>query len=47
LLNSPKMQWLLSRLMQVQSLGDKAIVFTELREAQAALYFFLKKIIGH
>jgi len=46
LLNSPKMQWLLSRLMQVQSLGDKAIVFTELREAQAALYFFLKKRFG-
>jgi HJR/Mrr/RecB family endonuclease len=40
------MQWLLSRLTQVKSLGEKAIVFTELREAQAALYYFLKQTFG-
>lgn len=40
--NSPKLAWLLSRLAEVQAAGEKAIVFTELREAQAALYFFLK-----
>ncbi|MDO9074110.1 MAG: SNF2-related protein [Rubrivivax sp.] len=44
--NSPKLAWLLSRLSEVQTAGEKAIVFTELREAQAALYFFLKDSFG-
>ncbi|MBN8503374.1 MAG: restriction endonuclease [Burkholderiales bacterium] len=44
--NSPKLAWLLSRLAEVQAAGEKAIVFTELREAQAALYFFLKDAFG-
>lgn len=44
--NSPKMRWLLSRLTQVKELGEKAIIFTELREAQSSLYYFLKKTFG-
>ncbi len=44
--NSPKMRWLLDRLAQVRADGEKAIVFTELREAQAALYYFLKQTFG-
>jgi SNF2 family DNA or RNA helicase len=46
LANSPKLGWLLSRLAEVQRVGEKAIVFTELREAQAALYYFLKESFG-
>lgn len=46
LLNSPKLAWLLERLAEVQKAGEKAIVFTELREAQAALYYFLKESFG-
>ena len=41
--NSPKLGWLLQRLAEVKAAGEKAIVFTELREAQAALYYFLKE----
>ncbi|MGE5451875.1 MAG: SNF2-related protein [Acidobacteriota bacterium] len=41
--NSPKMAWLLERLREVQARGEKAIVFTELREAQLALFYFLKE----
>lgn len=44
--NSPKLGWLLARLAEVQQAGEKAIVFTELREAQAALYYFLKESFG-
>ncbi|WP_230384685.1 EH signature domain-containing protein [Burkholderia pseudomallei] len=43
LANSPKLAWLLEHLAEVKSAGEKAIVFTELREAQAALYYFLKE----
>lgn len=46
LANSPKLSWLLSRLAEVQRVGEKAIVFTELREAQAALYYFLRESFG-
>lgn len=46
LANSPKLDWLLRRLADVQKTGEKAIVFTELREAQAALYYFLKEAFG-
>jgi SNF2 family DNA or RNA helicase len=46
LANSPKLRWLLERLAEVKSAGEKAIVFTELREAQAALYYFLKDAFG-
>lgn len=44
--NSPKMRWLLEQLGHVKAAGEKAIVFTELREAQAALYYFLKQTFG-
>jgi hypothetical protein len=46
LLNSPKMAWLLRRLEAVKASGDKAIVFTEIREVQAALLFFLREVFG-
>lgn len=46
LANSPKLSWLLERLSEVKAAGEKAIVFTELREAQAALYYFLKETFG-
>lgn len=44
--NSPKMRWLLEQLEEVRKSGQKAIVFTELREAQAALYYFLRETFG-
>ncbi|MFT7773275.1 SNF2-related protein [Roseateles sp.] len=44
--NSPKLSWLLTQLAEIQRAGEKAIVFTELREAQAALYYFLKESFG-
>jgi SNF2 family DNA or RNA helicase len=44
--NSPKLGWLLARLVEVKQAGEKAIVFTELREVQAALYYFLKESFG-
>lgn len=44
--NSPKLAWLLDHLEEVRKAGEKAIVFTELREAQAALYYFLKESFG-
>ncbi len=40
--NSPKLAWLLRQLAAVRDKGEKAIVFTELREVQAALYHFLR-----
>lgn len=46
LANSPKLRWLLERLVRVEAAGEKAIVFTELREAQLALYQFLKETFG-
>lgn len=46
LANSPKLSWLLDRLAEIQQAGEKAIVFTELRETQAALYYFLKEKFG-
>jgi len=46
LANSPKLGWLLEHLAEVKAAGEKAIVFTELREAQAALYYFLKETFG-
>lgn len=46
LANSPKLSWLLTRLAEIQRLGEKTIIFTELREVQAALYYFLKETFG-
>ena len=44
--NSPKLSWMLSRLAEIRITGQKAIIFTELREAQAALYYFLREEFG-
>lgn len=44
--NSPKLSWILDRLVRVRQAGEKAIIFTELREAQAALYYFLRETFG-
>jgi HJR/Mrr/RecB family endonuclease len=43
--NSPKLRWLLDRLTQLHKAGkgEKAIIFTELREVQAALYYFVRE----
>lgn len=46
LANSPKLAWLLAELERVKVAGEKAIVFTELREVQAALYYFLREVFG-
>lgn len=44
--NSPKLRWLLEHLEVIRRAGEKAIIFTELRETQAALYYFLREIFG-
>lgn len=44
--NSQKMSWLLKQLEDVRDKGDKAIVFTELREVQNALSYFLRQTFG-
>ena len=44
--NSPKLAWLLSHLEKVRQAGEKAIVFTELREVQSALYYFVGARFG-
>ncbi|MFC7409501.1 SNF2-related protein [Hydrogenophaga atypica] len=46
LANSPKLSWLLAHLEQVKASGEKAIIFTELREAQVALFYFLRETFG-
>lgn len=46
LANSPKLSWLLGHLEQVKAAGEKAIIFTELREAQVALFYFLRETFG-
>nr|WP_283254236.1 SNF2-related protein [Ramlibacter paludis] len=44
--NSPKLAWLIESLKTVREAGQKAIVFTELREVQSALYYFLRESFG-
>lgn len=41
--NSPKLAWMLSELEEIKAKGEKAIVFTEIREVQAALHYFLRE----
>lgn len=41
--NSPKLAWLLSELEDIKAKGEKAIVFTEIREVQTALHYFLRE----
>jgi HJR/Mrr/RecB family endonuclease len=44
--NSPKLAWLIEHLHKVREAGEKAIIFTELREVQAALYYFMREMFG-
>lgn len=44
--NSPKLSWLIRELRRIREAREKAIVFTELREVQAALYHFFQKEFG-
>ncbi len=44
--NSPKLAWLIEHLRTVKDAGEKVIVFTELREVQAALYYFMREIFS-
>lgn len=44
--NSPKLAWLINHLHEVRKAGEKAIIFTELREVQAALYYFIREVFG-
>lgn len=48
LLNSRKMAWLLKTLEDIRASdkGDKVIIFTELREVQNALAYFLRQTFG-
>ncbi len=41
--NSPKMAWMLNELETIKSKHEKAIVFTEIREVQLALHYFLRE----
>lgn len=44
LLNSPKLAWMVDHLERIRGKGEKVIIFTELREVQAALYYFMREI---
>lgn len=46
LANSPKMQWLLRELEKIHKNNEKVIIFTELRQVQIAISFFLKQRFG-
>ena len=46
LFNSPKLKWLISQLREIQGKGEKAIVFTEIREIQRALTLFIRSEFG-
>ena len=48
LLNSRKMAWFLSTLKQIRDStnGDKVIIFTEIREIQLALAYFIRQTFG-
>jgi HJR/Mrr/RecB family endonuclease len=41
--NSPKLEWMLNELRNIQTKNEKAIVFTEIREVQLALHYFLRE----
>jgi superfamily II DNA or RNA helicase/HJR/Mrr/RecB family endonuclease len=46
LFNSPKLKWLLSQLNDIRAKGEKAIIFTEIREIQRALALFIRSEFG-
>lgn len=41
--NSPKIAWMLDELETIKEKGEKAIIFTEIREVQGALHYFLRE----
>ncbi|WP_321910232.1 SNF2-related protein [Paraburkholderia sp. J11-2] len=43
---APKLGWLLETLGQIESKGEKAIVFAEFREAQQMLAYYIKETFG-
>lgn len=43
LANSPKIKWLVDRLKTIKGKQEKAIIFTELRQVQVAIAFFIKR----
>lgn len=43
LANSPKMKWLVCRLQDIKGKQEKVIIFTELRQVQVAIAFFIKR----
>lgn len=43
---SPKMLWLMEKLQEIRSLGDKVIVFTELREVQREIQHSIEQRFG-
>lgn len=44
--NSPKISWLLRELTKIKGKNEKVIIFTELRQVQQALHFFVKREFG-
>ena len=44
--NSPKLAWMVGQLQRIRESGEKAIIFTELREVQAALLYFMREVFG-
>jgi len=44
--NSPKLKWVMDHLQNIRVTGEKAIIFTELREAQLSIYFFLRELFS-
>lgn len=44
--HSPKINWLLSKLGDIKQLNEKVIIFTELRQVQIAIGYFIQKEFG-
>lgn len=44
--HSPKINWLLAKLNDIKQLNEKVIIFTELRQVQIAVGYFIQKTFG-
>ena len=44
--NSPKIKWLLNELANIKNRDEKVIIFTELRQVQQSLHYFIKNSFG-
>jgi SNF2 family DNA or RNA helicase len=44
--NSPKLAWMIEELKAIRDRSEKAIIFTEIREVQTALHYFLRECFG-